>query len=167
MRTTDEPKNSSMFTLMNMSGDKYKRSKQLDNSWATYFRDNILPILPMDQIEQLYCENNGRPTKELCALTGTLILQRYFDFTDYQTCFMLSASIAWQTALNITNPTDKTCYISPRTLWDFHNKIAKSGFYKSIFNTITIILVKHNDINFERQRLDSTRFKSNIKKLSR
>jgi hypothetical protein len=122
MRTTEGPNNASMFTPMDMLGDKSKRYKQLDNSWATYFRDNILHILPMDLIEQLYCENNGRPTKDLYTLTGMLILQRYFDLTDYQTRFTLSASIAWQTALNITNPTDKTCYISPRTLWDFRNK---------------------------------------------
>ncbi|MDR1607286.1 MAG: hypothetical protein LBT38_02600 [Deltaproteobacteria bacterium] len=71
MGITNETKNASIFAPMEMLGKKSKRFKQLNNSWATHFRDNILPI---DQIEQLYCENNGRPTKDLYALTGTLIL---------------------------------------------------------------------------------------------
>ncbi|MDR1607285.1 MAG: hypothetical protein LBT38_02595 [Deltaproteobacteria bacterium] len=49
--------------------------------------------------------------------------------TDIQTRFTLNASIAWHTALNITNPTDDTSYISHRTLWDFYDKLVKYGHY--------------------------------------
>jgi hypothetical protein len=96
-----------------------------------------------------------------------VILQQYFDLTDKQTCFTLSTSIAWQTALNITDPNDKTCYVSPRTLWDFRHKLIESGLYKPIFDDVTIVLAKCNDVNLETQRLDSTHFQSNMKKLSR
>lgn len=53
-----------------------KRRGLLDNTWAKLFRDEILPVLPVHLLKKHYDPVNGRPTNELYAMMGTMILQQ-------------------------------------------------------------------------------------------
>jgi hypothetical protein len=167
MITKEAPKNSSLFSPIDMLGHESKCYDRMTKDWSYYFRYNVLPILPIDEIEQLYCSNNGRATKDLYTMTALVIFQQFFDLTDNQTCDTLIADLRWQTALNINLVNDKYCYVCPRTLWSFRHKLIENGLDTIIFDTVTPMMAKVNDINFDKQRLDSTHFISNMKKLSR
>ena len=59
-----------------------KRRKLLEESWASAFRKYILQQLPVDNITPFFSEKLGRPTKELYALLGALLLQQMHNLTD-------------------------------------------------------------------------------------
>ena len=59
-----------------------KRRKLLTESWAGVFQEHILRELPVDKIAPYFTEGCGRPTKELYAALGGLILQQMHDLTD-------------------------------------------------------------------------------------
>ena len=70
-----------------------KRRKLLDGSWAGLFREHILPSLPVRKIASCYTEGFGRPTKELYAALGSLILQQMHDLTDEETVTQFSFNL--------------------------------------------------------------------------
>jgi hypothetical protein len=47
--------------------------KNIDKTFAPFFRKRVLDPLPMDEIAALYCADNGRPSKDLRAITGAII----------------------------------------------------------------------------------------------
>ncbi|MDR0548059.1 MAG: hypothetical protein LBI10_01390, partial [Deltaproteobacteria bacterium] len=49
--------------------------RDIDKTWAPSFQREVLEHLSMDKIEDLYCQDNGRPTQDLRAVTGDIILQ--------------------------------------------------------------------------------------------
>ena len=51
-----------------------KRRKLLDSSWAGLFQQKILPELPVESLRRHYDGSQGRPTKELYAMMGLMIL---------------------------------------------------------------------------------------------
>ena len=53
-----------------------KRLSELKNSWAEIFRSEILPELPVESLRKYYHEKNGRPSKEMYAMLGLMILQQ-------------------------------------------------------------------------------------------
>ncbi len=59
-----------------------KRRKLLERSWSGLFQREILPTLPVDILRSHYHEWNGRPTKEIHAMIGLMILQQMHDLTD-------------------------------------------------------------------------------------
>ena len=62
-----------------------KRRQMLDDGWPGLFREHILPSLPVSQVSRHFDASMGRPTKELHAMPGTLILQQTFNLTDEKT----------------------------------------------------------------------------------
>jgi hypothetical protein len=103
------------------------QQQKLENSWAPMFHDLVLNSLPMEKIRKLYCGDNGRPTKELTALTGALILQQMHDLSDIETCENYTFNNLWIEALNLGSLEDKDWSICPRTLWSHADKLTKSG----------------------------------------
>ena len=59
-----------------------KRRRMLDTGWPGLFREHILPTIPVDKVSRYFDETFGRPTKELYAVLGALVLQQSFDLTD-------------------------------------------------------------------------------------
>lgn len=53
-----------------------KRRKLLDESWAGLFRKDIFCELPVGKLSPFFTEDFGRPTKELYAMLGALIIQQ-------------------------------------------------------------------------------------------
>lgn len=109
-----------------------KRRKMLDNSWPGLFREHILPSIPVHKVAKYFDETFGRPTKELYAMIGALVLQQTLDLTDEETVRQYAFDTQWHYALNITEESDKAKYISLRTLWNnrisLHKAILKMTF---------------------------------------
>ena len=75
-----------------------------------------MPHLPVERLSLFFSETMGRPTKELHAMLGVLILQQLHDMTDNETVQQLSFNIQWHYALNITGFSDDEAYLCPQNL---------------------------------------------------
>jgi hypothetical protein len=98
---------------------------------------------------------------------GSLILQQLYDYTDYQVCTAVLTDRMWGYALNIVDPGGGESYVSLRTYHTFRNLVADNGLFKPIFDTVTKKLADALGISLDIQRIDSTHFQSDMKKLSR
>jgi hypothetical protein len=87
----------------------------LEKSWAPQFRTLILDNLPMEKIRKLCCEDNGRPTKELSSVIGSLILQQMFNCSGIETCQNFLFNNLWIEALNLGSLSNKNWSICPKT----------------------------------------------------
>ena len=83
-----------------------KRRQMLDNGWAGLFRLHILPTIPVDKVAKYFDATFGRPTKELYAKLGCLVLQQAFDYTDEETIQQYAFNTQWHYSLNITEESD-------------------------------------------------------------
>jgi len=165
MLTINNPKQQELFDPWSYLSPK--RRILLDNSWAGLFRDEILPELPIEKIVPYFCNNNGRPTKELYTTLGVLILQQTFDYTDSETIDQLSFNTQWHYALNITEESDSAKYFSPKTLWNMHERVSENDLADVIFNSVTKKLADIFNVDTDNQRIDSVHIKSNMKRLGR
>ena len=144
-----------------------KRRTLLDTTWASFFRDEILPVLPVELLSATYHDFMGRPTKELYAMLGLMIIQQMEDLSDEEAARQFAFNIQWHYALNITGNSDKACYICPKTIWTMRDQLSqpildktgkpmpKNG-YDVIFETVADKLAKVFEVDVTKQRLDST-----------
>jgi hypothetical protein len=155
-----------------------KRRSLLDTTWAKIFREEILPDLPVEVLRTAYDDFMGRPTKELYAMLGVMIIQQTEDLADEEAARQFAFNIQWQYALNITCDSDKTSYICPKTLWTMRDQLSqpildkkgkplsKNG-YDVIFESVADKLARVFEIDVTKQRLDSTHIFSNMRHLGR
>ncbi len=165
MLKINDPKQQELFDPW--SNISPKRRNILENSWSGFFRNEILPELPVEKIVHCFSNNNGRPTKELYSMLGVLVLQQTFDFTDTETIGQLSFNIQWHYALNITEESDSAKYYCEKTLWNIHNIASENNLDEIIFDSVAKKLAKIFDVDIDNQRIDSAHIKSNMKRLGR
>jgi len=144
-----------------------KRLALLESSWAHLFREEILHRLPAEKLFPLYSEFRGRRTKELYAMLGLVLLQQMEDLTDEETVQQFAFNLLWQYALNITDATDFSSYVSPRTLWTMRDIVARNNLHQTLFENVTETLQKLFDLDPSKQRLDSVHLFSNMRHLGR
>ncbi len=144
-----------------------KRRALLDNSWAGLFQKHILPELPVESLRHHYHDYNGRPTKELYAMMGVMILQQMHDCTDQEAVEQFCFNIQWHYALNITSCSDAAAYISHKTIWTMRDHLATDASYAEIFDASLGILAKLLKADMSKQRMDSVHVKSNMRNLGR
>lgn len=144
-----------------------KRRQMLDTGWPGLFKEHILPTLPVDQIIMHFDSQVGRPSKELYAMLGALVLQQAFDLTDEDTVQQFSFNIQWHYALNITEDSDMAKYLSLKTLWNNRNTVACNNLEDVIFDNATKRLATAFNVDTEKQRIDSVHIKSNMRRLGR
>jgi hypothetical protein len=144
-----------------------KRLALLESSWAHLFREEILHKLPAEKLFHLYDEFRGRKTKELYTMLGIVLLQQMEDLTDEQTIRQFAFNIEWHYALNVTDPSDFSSYVSPRTLWSMRDSVARLVLADSLFENVTGALTKLFALDPSRQRLDSVHIFSNMAHLGR
>ncbi|MBA7567500.1 hypothetical protein ES708_09212 [subsurface metagenome] len=140
-----------------------KRRKLLDKSWAGVFRKYLLYKLPIEKIARHFDESQGRPTKELYTALGMLILQQLHDLSDPDTNRAVAFNIDWHYALDITDSSDASMYVSERSLRRYRKILIKEGLDKVLFETLTDSLIKAFDVDTSKQRLDSTFIQSNMR----
>ena len=144
-----------------------KRRQMLEAGWPGLFKKHILPSLPVGNIAKHFDSDLGRPTKELYAMLGALILQQTFDLTDEQTVEQFCFNTQWHFALNITEESDAAKYLSEKTLWNNRNIVATNNLEDDIFNIGTQQLAQIFKVDIEKQRIDSVHIKSNMRRLGR
>lgn len=144
-----------------------KRRKELDESWPGLFRRRILQSLPVDALRKHYHASNGRPSKELYAMLGLMILQQMHDLTDEQAVEQFAFNIKWHYALDITNTSDTYSYVSLRSIWKMRQMLTDENLHEALFAQITRKLAKIFDVDFKNQRIDSVHVQSNMRHLGR
>lgn len=144
-----------------------KRLALLQSSWAHLFREEILHKLPAEKLFHLYDEFKGRRTKELYTMLGVVLLQQMEDLTDEQAVRQFAFSIEWHYALNVTDSSDFSSYVSPRTLWTMRDTVGRLGLERSLFENVTDTLKKLFELDPSKQRLDSVHIFSNMAHLGR
>lgn len=144
-----------------------KRKKLLEDSWAGVFRDHVRPILPVELLADHFSENMGRPTNELVAVMGAMILQQMHDLTDEETVSQFAFNIQWHYALDITGSGDNDAYICPKSIWNIRNLMSEHDLYKLVFEKVADHLAKAFDVDSSMQRIDSVHIFSNMRHLGR
>ena len=129
------------------------------------FREYLLRHLPVGELAKHFRDDIGRPSKDLYAAIGALILQQLHDLTDKQTVEAVALNIAWHYALDIRNETD--AYLRERTLRNYRRQVIKSGLEQILFRTLTDRLINAVGVNTDCQRLDSTAIRPAIRGLTR
>lgn len=123
--------------------------------------------LPVEKLGEVFDVTMGRPTKELHQMMGVAILQQLHDLTDAETQGALCYDLRWHYALDITSPTDQNSYICQRTIWEYRHLIVEKNLAEEVFALCTDNLLKVFGTATDKQRLDSTHIKSNMRKLGR
>jgi hypothetical protein len=144
-----------------------KRKDLIKKSWAHLFREQILPNLPVQKLLKKYHEYIGRPTKELHAMVGLMILQQLNDLTDQEAVRQFAFNFEWHYALDIKGDSDSETYVSMRTLWTMRRHLSEKGLAEEIFAAVTEKLVAVFKVDASLQRLDSTHIFSNMRHLGR
>jgi len=144
-----------------------KRLKRIKDSWAGFFREEILPELPVEELVRHYDATHGRPSKELYALLGAVLLQQMLDLTDEETVDQFAFNLQWHYALNVTDESDRGSYLCPKTLWNMRAMVMQDSVAPIIFDRVTDKLKVIFDVNTDQQRLDSMHIFSNMRHLGR
>ena len=144
-----------------------KRRKLLDTSWSGVFRKYLLEKLPVKKIANHFNEVMGRPSKELYTAIGSLLLQQLHDLSDPDVTRALAFNTDWHYALDITDESDASKYLSERTLRTYRRILIQEGLDRVLFETLTDSLIKAFGVDTTKQRLDSTLIQSNMRKLGR
>ena len=144
-----------------------KRRKIMDASWAGLFRKEILTELPVDALRGYYHDSDGRPTKELSAMIGLMILQQMHDLTDQEAVEQFCFNTMWHYALDITDESDTHSYVSLRSLWTMRDQLTEKDLHKVLFETVAQKLAKVFKIDSSKQRIDSVHIQSNMRHLGR
>ena len=144
-----------------------KRRKLLDRSWSGVFRRYLLEELPVHTVAWYFDEAMGRPSKELYTAIGCLILQQLHDLSDPEVTRALAFNLDWHYALDITDESDASTYLSERTLRTYRKILEDEGLDGILFATLTDKLLKEFGVDPSKQRLDSTLIRSNMRKLGR
>jgi len=144
-----------------------KRRRMLDEDWPGLFRKFLLDELPVNEMRRYFCENFGRPSKELYSVMGILLFQQTMNLTDKETTRQAAFNIEWHYALNITEESDSAKYISEKTLWSMRQKLMESRLDQLMFERISKKLGMVFKVDFKNQRIDSMHIKSNMRRLGR
>jgi transposase len=86
-----------------------------------------------DDLAQMYCENNGRPSVPPSLMSGILLLQFYDDVSDDEAMARLTFDLRWKVALNL--PLD---FESPdaSSLSVFRKRLVQHGQERYAFNRL-------------------------------
>ena len=81
-----------------------KRLTELKNSWAEIFRKEILPELHVKSLRKYYHKKNGRPSKEMYAMLGLMILQQMKKLIPSETYTITELELRPQSQSMIASP---------------------------------------------------------------
>ena len=165
MIRTKDHKTRNMFDPLDHLGPK--RRKLLEQSWASLFRREILPNLPVDRVLPFYSSENGAPTKELYSMQGLMLLQQTFDLTDKEAVKQFAFNFEWHYALDIGDDSDQSTYVSEKTLWNMRHLLTENDLYQALFDIPTRQIADLCGVDPSKQRLDSVHIFSNMRHLGR
>jgi hypothetical protein len=77
-----------------------------------------------------FSEDIGRPTNELVAMMGTMILQQMHALSDEETVNQFGFNIQWHYAVDITGKSDEDAYLSPKSIWNIRHIMSEHNLYR-------------------------------------
>ena len=114
---------------------------------------SLLHLMPVDVIGKHFSAEFGRPTKELYAMCGLLLMSEFRNFTVDQTADAWSFDASFQFALDL--PRDRQ-YLCARSVDNYRKLLRESDAGRIIYEEITAELVKVLGHDIRKQRVDST-----------
>jgi hypothetical protein len=125
----------------------------LRDEWQGVFRHVILELLPAPELGEHFSHDQGRPTKELYAVAGLLLIKEFKGWTpdEARWAFMFYGDI--QYALNLEPAKQSMC---ERTFERYEALLREDDLAAQIMHDVTTRLAEIMEINVEQQRLDST-----------
>ena len=142
-----------------------KRLQILEKSWAGVFRAYLLSNLEVKKLSVFFSPERGRPSKDLYAALGALILQQLHDLTDPQVVEQLAFNLAWHYALDIRDDSD--VYICERSLRNYRRMVIEQKVDQLLFLNLTDELIRVFQVDTSQQRIDSTAIRSAMRLLTR
>jgi hypothetical protein len=141
-----------------------KKLKRLEKSWADVFQKKALPLIEEKLFAGMYCQDNGRPNREVQIVMGVLLLKDMFDLTDEEALEDLEFNLLWHHALRLSL---EEAHLPQKTLHNFRYRLMVHDGGRLVFCETTDRIIEALGIKTERQRLDSTHIISNIAILTR
>jgi hypothetical protein len=134
--------------------------------WQGVFQRTILALLrhPAEALGAHFDETLGRPSKELYALSGLLLIAEFKNWTIDEAAEAWTFDAGVQFALHL--PRDRQ-YLCARSLDNYRKLLREDGNVEEIFTTVSAALVQELELDIRRQRLDSTHVLSHMAELTR
>jgi len=139
--------------------------RRLDASWAGAFRRVLLPVLLDAEtlFQDLYREDTGRPNFSVACKLGVLYLEEMWGLTDQEALDHLQFDHRWLYALGLCV---EDAYLSRRSLVGFRSRLVEVDSQmtrlRTVFDAVARAAIEDMELSAARQRVDSTRFVSNI-----
>lgn len=140
--------------------------RRLREGWQGIFQRTILALLerPAQALGAEFDEELGRPSKELYAMSGLLLIAEFQDWTIDEAADAWTLDAGVQFALHL--PRDRQ-YLSARTLDNYRRLLREKVEVQEVFTTVTAALVRELELDIRKQRLDSTHVLSAMAQLGR
>lgn len=134
-------------------------TRRLKSSWHFLFRCVILDLMPAESLAMHFHPVNGRPTKELYSIAGLVLIKEFMNWTNERAADSYMFDLSIQYALNLEPDHQSMC---ERTLDRYCKLFREDDIAKQIMNDVTRKLVEVLELDFSKQRLDSTHVSSNM-----
>ena len=163
MKTIRDPSQQRLFDpFEGVIGDTGR--KHIENGWQSLFRDVLLEQMPVDRVGKDLSADKGRPTAELHAMIGLLLIREFHGWTVPQTHEAILFRSDIQYALNLEPGIDITQRTIERYLQRMQNDEQIS---EELFTKVTDTLLRSMEVKVRKQRLDSTHILSDMANLGR
>ena len=138
--------------------------KLIDNGWQSLFREVLLEQMPVSRVAEGMSDSEGRPSVELHAIIGLLLLRELHGWTVPQTHEAVLFRADVQYALNL----EPAVEVTQRTIERYLRKMQNDeGLSDEIFASVTDTLLRSMEVKVKKQRLDSTHVLSDMAVLGR
>ena len=145
--------------------------KRMEQSWAGYFHDTIMPAIDEEPYKVLYSSDNAScPNKEVNILIGLFILKPLANLTDEELLDSVMFDDRFRYALHLLD-SDKN--VSKNMLGDFRRKLEnyrnETGIdlFDNTMRELNNKILELNNVDRNIERIDSLMISASCKRMSR
>lgn len=138
--------------------------RRLEQGWQGIFRTTLLELMPVEKLGTDFSQDQGRPTKELYAMAGLMVIQQMQGWTAEEAADAYMFDLSVQYALNVGH---HQVELSARSVERYQRIFREKELAQDVFAKVTATLVKNLGLEIEKQRLDSTHIFSDMATFSR
>jgi|GEM_PF-625086 len=138
--------------------------RRLSSGMEGLFRASILKLMPAVEVGEAFDPQIGRPTKELHAMCGLLLLGEFRNWTVEQTADAWCFDASVQFALNLPRDNQHIC---DRTVDNYRHLLRENETAQDIFEKVTAEIIRELGLAINKQRLDSTHLFSDMARFGR
>jgi len=139
-------------------------TRRVQEGWQGIFRSTLLELMPADEMGDVFSANTGRPTKELYAMAGLMVVIEMRGWTAEEAADAFMFDLSLQYALNQGH---YRVDLSNRTVERYQRLFREKELAMEVFERVTKALVGKLELKIDQQRLDSTHLFSNMASFSR